>query len=433
MSFLANSMSRRHFNQHVAAASMAVPMLQWIGSVQAARKEGKLPKGRSLIILWMGGGPATIDLWDLKPESKNGGEFKPINTTGSGQICEHLPKMAEQMKHLNIIRSYASREADHNRGTYLNHTAFPPLPTVVHPSVGAVAARYNAREDLELPGYVKAGGGGGLGYSPGFLGMSYAPFIVNAGRPVPNTVPPVAADRHWSRAKILDTVESGFNKSRRGEVPTDHGVIYGKAMRLMGSNLLEAFDINKEPPAVAEKYGNTQFGRDCLMARRLVEVGIPCIEVSLGGWDNHTDIWQTMTGGGMGGQGMSRLATLDAGFSGLVSDLVERGLWETTTVVWMGDFGRTPKINKDAGRDHWPGCWSVVLGGGGMKGGEVVGKTDPDGMSIVEDKVETSNLFATLYKSIGIEPATELRSPNGRPLKITGIFGDGKYIKQLFT
>ncbi|QDU64209.1 hypothetical protein Pan216_50980 [Planctomycetes bacterium Pan216] len=425
------AITRRHFVKHMTAAgSMALPMSQWIQSAHAARESGKAPKTRSMILLWMSGGPATIDIWDLKPGSKNGGEFKPIQTTGSGQICEHLPQLAKQMKHLNIIRSYSSREADHARGTYLNHTGFPPLPTVVHPAIGACVAKFNSPESLEIPGNVSLGAGG-QGVSPGFLGMTYAPFRVNAGRPVPNTITPVSDVRHASRAELWNAIETGFVKQRRGGLPEDHSAIYGKAHKLMGSTLLDAFDISKEPENMQARYGDHQFGKSCLLARRLVENGVPFIEVGLGGWDMHNGIFEALAGAPMNG-GPSRLKQVDDGFSALVEDLVQRGLWETTTIVWMGDFGRTPKINIDGGRDHWPRCWSVVLGGGGMKGGEVVGATDKDGVAIVDEPVEVSNLFASLYKSVGIEPTTELRSPNGRPLRLSGLFGDGQYIKQLF-
>ena len=428
-------MNRRGFARKAGLASMALPMAGFMNAAHAAReKAGKTGKTHSLILLWMGGGPSTIDLWDLKPGSKNGGEFKPIDTTGGGQICEHLPQMAKVMKHLNIIRSYNSRDGAHERGTYINHTAYAPVPTVVHPSIGAVAASRNSPEGLDIPGHICLGG---AGHSPGFLGTQYAPFVVNAGPdPIPNLKASVDGDRFARRVAALREVDEAFAKQNRGEVPRDHKTIYDKTFKLMGSNTLKAFRIEDEAPAVQERYGNTGFGKNCLLARRLVEIGVPFIEVGLGGWDMHQDIFSALAGGGRRGMaapgGVPKATELDKGFAALVADLVQRGLWATTTVVWMGDFGRTPKINQNSGRDHWPSPWSVVLGGGGMKGGEVVGATDADGMVAKDAPVEVSNLFATLYKSIAIEPATELRSPNGRPIKLTGTFGDGEHIKQLF-
>jgi hypothetical protein len=415
---------------------MSLPMLGWFNSVHAAAESSKSKaKGRSLILLWMGGGPSTIDLWDLKPGSKNGGEFKPINTTGGGQICEHLPRLAQQMKHLNIIRSYNSRDGAHERGTYINHTAYAPVPTVVHPSIGGVVASRNTPSALDIPGHICLGG---AGLSPGFLGTQYAPFRVEAGpNPIPNLNSPVDNDRFARRSMALRETQEMFTRQNRGDVPADHKVIYDKTFRLMSSKTLSAFRIDQEPEAVRKKYGETGFGRNCLLARRLVEIGVPYIEVGFGGWDMHQGIFNALagTGRGMGGggnAGIPKLAELDAGFATLVEDLVSRGLWATTTIVWMGDFGRTPRINQDGGRDHWPSPWSVVLGGGGMKGGEVIGKTDADGMTVVDRPIEVSNLFATMYKAVGIEPQTELRSPNGRPIKLTGTFGDSDVIKELF-
>ncbi|MGL4462300.1 MAG: DUF1501 domain-containing protein [Planctomycetia bacterium] len=434
MNPLWSGMSRRHFVKHVGAAGMALPMMNWIDSVHAARAAGKAAKNRSMILLWMGGGPATIDLWDLKPESKNGGEFKPIATTGAGQICEHMPQMAKVMKHLNILRSYNSRDGAHERGTYIGHTAFAPVPTVVHPAIGAVAAKYNTPGEFEIPGHISLAG---PGVSPGFLGTNFAPFRVNAGNdPIPNLRPPVAEDRFARRKEVLEKVETQFVKQRRGELPTDHETIYGKTFNLMTSKALDAFKIDREDKGTLDRYGDSQFGRNCLLARRLVEIGVPFIEVGFGGWDMHQGIFNALagTGNAMGGmnRGMPHLAQLDKGFASLIEDLNQRDLLKTTTICWMGDFGRTPKINQDGGRDHWPGCWSVVVGGGGMKGGEVIGATDKDGVTIADRPVDVSNLFASLYKSMGIDPQTELRSPNGRPIKLVGTFGDGKVVDELF-
>jgi hypothetical protein len=232
--------------------------------------------------------------------------------------------------------------------------------------------------------------------------------------------------------------EMHTKQSGPSPLPKDHKTIYDKTFNLMGSKTLEAFKIDLEAPKVQERYGSHQFGKDCLLARRLIELAhVPFIEIGFGGWDMHQGIFDALAGTGGRGMaanngGMSKLAQLDQGFSALVEDLVARGLWESTVICWMGDFGRTPRINQDGGRDHWPGGWSVVLGGGSMKGGEVVGSTDADGMAIADRPVEVSNLFATLYQALGIQPQTELRSPNGRPIKLTGVFGDSQPVSELF-
>lgn len=435
MNFAFDGMTRRHFVRHMSAAGMTLPMAGWLNTALAARQqEGAARSNGSMILLWMSGGPSTIDIWDLKPGSKNGGEFRPIDTDVPGiKICEHLPRTAQVMKHLNLIRSYNSRDGAHERGTYINHTAFPPVASVTHPAVGSVVAKYNGPEDFEIPGHISLGG---PGVSPGFLGTTYAPFRVTAGpNPIPNLQSPLGEDRFARRRAVLASTQETFLRSGHGELPNDQNTIYGSAFKLMKSSLLDAFKIDLEDQGTRDRYGDSQFGKNCLLARRLVEQGVPFVEVGFGGWDMHNNIFDSLAGnGGMMGRnaGMPQLTQLDNGIASLVSDLVDRGLWENTTIVWMGDFGRTPRINQNGGRDHWPGSWTVMLGGGKMKGGQVIGATDEDGVAIVDRPVEVSNLFATLYKATNIDPNTVLRSPNGRPIKLTGIFGDGQPVEELF-
>lgn len=417
-------MDRRHFVKHVVGAGMALPMLDWVNGFHAARAAEATARGKSFILIWLAGGPSTIDIWDLKTGSKNGGDFKPISTTGAGQICEHLPRLATQMKNLSIIRSYSSRDGSHERGTYVNHTAYLPVASVKHPAIGAVIAKYNTPGNLEVPGHVSLGG---PGVSPGFLGAGYAPFRVEAtSDPIPNVKPPVQSDRFDRRLSLLRKMQDSFIKQGRGDLPKEHDTILGRSVHLMSSRLLDSFKIDQLSPADKERYGDHAFGRNCLLARRLVEIGVPFIEVGLGGWDNHQDVFDALAG-----SETALLPRLDQGFAALMEDLAASGLLETTTVCCMGDFGRTPKINQDAGRDHWPIGWSVVLGGGKIKGGEVIGAMSEDGMEIADRPVDVSNLFATLYESVGISAATELRSPNGRPLKLVGTFGSGEPVKEL--
>lgn len=418
------NMGRRHFLKHVAGAGMTLPMLEWVRGFHAARADARSARGRSFVLVWLAGGPATIDMFDLKPGSKNGGEFRPIATTGEGQICEHLPNLAKQMKHLSIIRSYTSRDGAHERGTYINHTAFAPVASVRHPAIGAVVAKYNTPGDLEVPGHISLGG---PGVTPGFLGAAYAPFRVNAGgNPIPNIASPVGPERSRRRLALLERMQETFVKQKRGDLPVDHDVIHDRAVHLMSSKLLDTFKLDSVDAKTKDRYGDHAFGRNCLLARRLVEVGVPFIEVGLGGWDNHQQVFQALAG-----SADALLPRLDQGFAALVEDLAASGLLKTTTICCMGDFGRTPKINQDAGRDHWPTGWSVVLGGGAIRGGAVVGAMDQDGVEIADRPVDVSNLFATLYQSVGISPMTELISPNGRPLKIVGTFGDGKPVAEL--
>jgi hypothetical protein len=419
-------MDRRHFLRHMIGAGMTFPMLDWVNGFHAARAASAPARGPSMILIWLSGGPSTIDIWDLKPGTKNGGEFKPISTTGSGQICEHLPRLAKQMKHLSIIRSYTSRDGSHERGTYINHTAFAPVTSVIHPALGAVVAKYNTPGNLEVPGHISLGG---PGVSPGFLGAAYAPFRVEAGdNPIPNIKSYVDNVRLERRNALLGKMQDSFVKQGRGELPGEHNTILGRAQELMSSKLLDAFKIDKVSAGRREKFGDHQFGRNCLLAAELVEIGVPFIEIGLGGWDNHQGIFDALAD-----SPRALLPQLDQGFGSLVEDLAERGLLASTTVCCMGDFGRTPKINQDTGRDHWPTGWSVVLGGGKIKGGEVVGAMSDDGTEIADRPVDVSNLFATLYESVGVSAATELRSPNGRPLKLVGTFGSGDAVREILS
>lgn len=404
--------NRRHFLKHLAGLSlMSLPGLSFLRRLQAAapllQKQNK-----SLIILWMSGGPSHMDLWDLKPGTSNGGEFKPISTSVPGiQICEHLPTVARQMQHLSIIRSLASNEGSHERGRVLLHTARQPNPAVTFPSLGAVAAYHLGDKQLALPSFIAVGR---PSEGPGFLGMNYAPFTVqDPGQPPANIRPPEGLDddlRIRRRQQLFYALEEGFEG--RGDAAKAHREIYGKAFSLVASTQGKVFNLSGEKPSLRQAYGENPFGQGCLLARRLVEAGVTCVEVDLGGWDNHQAIFPTLR--------RNLLPMLDKGMGTLVSDLVERGLWKNTVLVWMGEFGRTPRINQNAGRDHWGRCWSVVVGGGAIRGGQIFGSTTRDGMDIEDGKVGVADLFATLYKGLGLDPATQIRDGNGRPHPIAG-------------
>jgi hypothetical protein len=416
-------MSRRHFMGHLATTAMAVPAMQFVGAIQAnaaaLRKSNK-----SCILLWMGGGPSHMDTWDLKPESdRNGGQFRPIATAAPGvKISEHLPKVAMQMKHLNIVRSLNSKEGNHDRGTYMMHTGYAPNPTVVHPSFGSICSyELGDKVAIDLPHCIAINS---PGEGAGFLGMTHAPFFIqNPSSPVANLQPPVGIDDHRMarRLQMLGMVEDSFVAQRRGQAAVDHKAVYKKTIRMMNSQYTRALKLDDVPPEECERYGKNSFGLGCLMARRLVEQGVTFVEVSLGGWDNHTDIFSTLS--------RNLLPQLDKGMAALVGDLAQSGMLENTMVVWMGEFGRTPKINQNGGRDHWPRSWSVVLGGGGMTGGQVVGATDKDGVEIVDREVGVMDVIATMTKTMGIDMGTSYTTPRGRPLKVVD---GGQPIKEFF-
>jgi len=416
-------MTRRHFLAHMAGASaMALPATAFAHTLRKNSADLK-KRHKAAILLWMGGGPATIDLWDMKPGAPTGGTFKPISTSGNEQICEHLPTVAKQMHNLAIVRSMSTREADHTRGRYYMHTGYVPNPNVEHPSYGAVVSRMLEEQTkslgLEIPPFVAVGGGS---VGPGFLGMTYAPFVVNSDGNVRNLKMGIDADRLNQRMAMLASLEKSFVKQERGQSAQDHANILDKTVSLLTSKQMEAFKTNKEPSEVQDRYGKSSFGRGCLMARRLVEQGVPFIEVDLGGWDTHQNNFTTLAN--------TKLPELDKAMGALMADLDERKMLDDTAVIWMGEFGRTPRINGTSGRDHWARSWSVVLGGAGMKGGIAVGKTNADGTDVETDPYTSQDVMATVCKALGISLETTFTSRNGRPMKIAN---SGKVIGELFT
>jgi uncharacterized protein (DUF1501 family) len=414
-----STFNRRHFLKHLAGLSMmALPGLGFVRTLRAAAPTLK-KENKSIIILWMSGGPSHLDIWDLKPEATDQvrGQFKPMKTAVSGvQICEHMKQTAKQMQHLSIVRSLATNEGSHERGRVLMHTARQPNPSINFPSFGAVASQQLTDKNLALPGFIAVGRPAD---GPGFLGMNYAPFTVqNPGQPPANIKAPADALnndelRVHRRQQLFYALEDDFEK--RGEAAKAHKEIYAKAFSLVASPQGKVFDLRNEKTSLLAEYGDNAFGRGCLLARKLVESGVTCVEVDLGGWDNHAGIFPTLRN--------ERLPTLDKGMATLVRDLVDRGMWKNTVVVWMGEFGRTPRINQNGGRDHWARCWSVVLGGGAIKAGQVIGSTTKDGMDVQDGRVTVGDLFATLYKGMGIDPGLQIRDTIGRPHNISGESG----------
>lgn len=414
-------MSRRHFMSHLAgAAALAAPATAFTNTVFANATDMR-KRHKAAILLWMGGGPSTIDMWDLKPGQPTGGPFKPIATSADGvQICEHLPLMAKQMHHMAIVRSMSTREADHMRGRYYMHTGYVPNPNVEHPSYGSVIAHelIDQVPHLEIPPFVSVGGSS---VGPGFLGMTWAPFVVDSNGNVRNLDMGIDPARLSQRLEMLATIEKKFIGESRGGAADDHMKVLDKTVKLMTSDQMSAFKVMQEPADVREKYGNSGFGRGCLMARRLVEMGVPFVEVDLGGWDNHSGIFPTLAD--------QKLPEVDKAMSALVSDLADRGMLDDTVVIWMGEFSRTPNINGGAGRDHWARSWSAVVGGGGFKRGVTVGETSSDGREVASEPYTSEDLMASVLSALGIKLETTFTAKNGRPMKIAN---SGKVIKELF-
>jgi hypothetical protein len=429
-------LTRRDWLKLSTFATVGYSASGWMQTLAA--ETAKDPKRkRSCILLWMPGGPPQTDTFDLKPGHKNGGEFKPIDTSVPGiQISEHLPKLAKQMEHLAIVRSMSTKEGDHQRATYLMRTGYLPQGPIHYPTLGSLVSRELGDSDLKLPGFISVAPNRFLSpaaYSSGFLGPKYAPLIVGEGARVregqdvattlrvrnldlPEGVEETQAD---TRLDLLKHLEDDFVSSRPGVTGRSHQQAYLQAVRMMKSGASNAFFVETESEELRERYGMNQFGQGCLLARRLVEQGVPFIEVSLSnapGADGAGLGWDTHQGNFARVKALS--AALDSGWSTLMEDLKDRGLLESTTIVWMGEFGRTPNINNNQGRDHFPAAWSAVLGGGGVKGGQVYGSSTEDGMKVKDDPVSTPDLIATVCKSLGIDPLKQNMSNVGRPIRI---------------
>ena len=383
-----------------------------------ANQEEIKKNGKSAILLWMSGGPSTMDIWDLKPDATTGGPFNAISTSADVQICEHMPLMAKQMHNMAIIRSMSTREADHTRGRYYMHTGYVPNQTIDHPSYGSVISKQLKNEDIKIPQFFSVNGGSA---GAGFLGAQYAPFVVNSDGRIRNLSMKID-QRFHQRMQTLAMLENNFINSNRGSLPKEHQKTLRQAFDVLTSKQMNATKVAEEPESIRQRYGDNSFGKGCLMARRLVEAGVPFIEVGLGGWDNHQNIFPTLKD--------MRLPTLDQGMSALVEDLEQSGLLKDTVIIWMGEFSRTPRINGNTGRDHWARSWSVVVGGAGMNGGIAVGNTSDDGTRVESEPYSSQDVMASVCKALGISLDTTFTSNSGRPMKIAN---SGRIIKELFT
>ena len=407
-------MSRRTLLKLSGSALAASGLLGQI-SLHAAELERQQ---RSCILIWLGGGPSQLETWDPKPGTPNGGQTKAINTAIPGvQIAEYWPKIAQGLKHWAVIRSMTNKEGSHERATYQLHTGRKPTGALKFPNLGSVVAERLGDRQAELPNFVSVG----QTIGSGFLGVHSQPFVVNRPGALPdNVASAVPPDQLKRRLAQLEQQNEGFAVLGAKQVVTEQQGLYAQGARMMLSPKLKAFELDDEPAKARDVYGRSSFGQGLLVARRLVEQGVPFVEVNRGGWDNHQEIFKSV----------GKLALeVDQGLDALINDLADRGLLERNLVVCMGEFGRTPKVNPRAGRDHWPNTFSLLLAGAGVRGGRIIGKTTADGMEVDQEPISVEDLFQTMCHAIGLNPADELTSPSGRPLKIvdggnliTGLF-----------
>jgi uncharacterized protein (DUF1501 family) len=415
------TLGRRDFIRGITAASIAAGTLSWRDVVALEAAELR-KQGRACILLWMQGGPSPFETFSPKPGHPNGGETKAISTSVAGiEVSENFPRMAAAIEHAAIIRSMTSKEGSHPRATYLLHTGYLPTASVKYPAFGSIVAQQVSHQGLELPAFVRIGGGGRDGSGGGILGVEFDPFLMPvAGKLPTNTALTTDVDRHARRLDLLGRLEADYASTSAKEEVAEHRKLYEKASRMILSSQMKAFDLDHEPQNIRDGYGSSPFGLGCLLARRLVETGVPCVEVVLNGWDTHFDNFPRVK---------EMAGHVDQPFAFLLADLAQRGLLDTTLVAWMGEFGRTPKINPRAGRDHYPRAFNAVLAGGGVRGGRVIGKTDEGGASVEDRPVNVADLFQTFCKSLRINPTGENIAPNGRPIKIVD---GGQPVDELF-
>ncbi len=409
---------------------------------------------KHLIVLWMPGGPSQLDTFDLKPGHANGGQFKDIATNVPGmRISEHLASISQMAQHLAIVRSMQTKEGDHSRGTFLVRTGQRPGVPLRYPAFPASLAKELSPGASARPDYVSILSSPFINpaaFGAGFLGASREPLTVGSSRPANgNGVPENRTDaipenpvdlrvdnlspstelsgqRLVRRQQFWSMLQNSYGAATRGGAPATHDTVLRRAMQLAESELVAAFDLRKESDETRRSYGNSEFGQGCLMARRLIEHGVPVVEVALsdgpGGlaWDTHADNFASV----------KRLSTqLDRAWARLMVELDERGLLASTTIAWMGEFGRTPVINPQGGRDHFPDAWTCVLAGAGVQGGAIVGKTSPDGREIADRPVAVPDFLATICQAVGVAPSTENISDDRRPVKLT----EGQPIAELLS
>jgi hypothetical protein len=381
----------------------------------ASRGLAALPGDRSLLTLWLEGGPSQLETWDPHPLLSQCGA---IRTSVAGLLISELyPRTAEAIRPLSVIRSLTSKEGDHERGTYTVKTGHRPEAGVVHPALGAIACRLLPPRSPALPAYVSLG----RGHFPsraGFLGARFDPFrVAEPGAHLDNLEPEVPAQRQARRLEVVGLLDESFAP----QAVQAQRETRGAALALMSSPELGAFRLVDEPQRVRDSYGSSPFGKGCLVARRLLERGVRAIEVTLSGFDSHARNLQAH-------RDAARL--LDGALASLLGDLAQRDLLRRTVVLVIGEFGRTPKVNVAEGRDHWPHAFPCLLGGGGVRGGQVIGETDPSGTTQApKDPVPIEDLTATVLSALGIDPSEELQAPSGRPIPLSG----GTPIRRLLT
>jgi hypothetical protein len=418
---------RRSFLEMSAKAALGVSFVPWLDRSIRAAEDAPVKKGgkaKRMIYLFMSGAMTHLDTFDLKPGHPNQGQTRPISTSVAGtQISQFLPQLATQFDKIAAIRSMFTQTADHAAADYLMRTSYDEIASERHPSMGPWIQHFLGRNSKTLPDTVLIGAPA-RHPSAGFFDPTLSPLpIGDPNRGLENTKPPeyLTESSFDKRIDLIDGFDKKFrNKFKVRKVQT-YNDFYTEATSLLASGELKAFDLNEEKPEDRDRYGRDPFGQGCLLARRLIENNVRCVEVTYGGWDMHNSIYNPDAL-------PSRAGVLDKAVGNLLKDLAERKLLDDTLVVLTTEFGRSPEINYNAGRDHHPAVFSSVLAGGGIRGGQFYGKSDAAGHSVEADGVSPADFNATIATALGLPLDTIATSPTGRPFKVAN---EGKPILAL--
>jgi uncharacterized protein (DUF1501 family) len=412
--------SRRELLKLSAAGIAGASLSGWLGTLatHAGNQAARGRKHKSCLLLWMDGGPSHVDTFDPKPDARAEvrGELKAIQTAVPGiHVSEKFPTLARFMNDLALLRGMSTEEADHGRARVYMHTGYKPgVGGVEYPGLGSVVSAELGDPDAALPNFVVTGSPLNkyeFFTSPGYLGPRHQPLALSdPAKGLENLRPLAPADDFDDRVGVLEQLERGFARTYRSPAAEAHQTMLARSVRLIRSDKAKALDLSLEPAAAREAYGETGFGRGCLLARRLVEAGVPFVEVYLQNWDTHEKaVAETAKG---------LMTQVDHGMGALIRDLKDRGLFDSTLVIWMGEFGRTPTVNRNGGRDHYARAWSAVLAGGGVRGGRAIGKTDANGAAVTERPIPVADFMATVCRALGIDYAKTVQTPGGRPVRL---------------
>jgi uncharacterized protein (DUF1501 family) len=406
-----HGISRRRFLVGTSAGALGLAGFGQLVQPAAAKQLQSAQK--RVLLVWLAGGVSQLETWDPKPGTNTGGPFQAIATSVPGiHICELLPYTAQQMHRMALVRGLNTAEDEHSRGAVIMHTGRRQDPAVAYPHLGSAMAKLLGPEDSPLPGYIhitpRGGNGGFNKQDAGFLGPKYASVTLADGKPPAYLVRPagLSESADQQRNSLRQRLDARFTERRRTADTEAYVQSYDQAAQLMARQ--QVFDVATEPPRLADRYGRHEFGRHCLLARRLLEAGVTFVKVTHSNYDTHHENFDFH---------IEQLGEFDRTFATLLEDLAERGMLESTLVIVMSEFGRTPTINRNYGRDHWSRAWSIALAGCGIKGGAAVGQTNANGTAVTQREVHGGHLFHTYFRALGLD-GTRNYMINQQPIKM---------------